>query len=66
MSGKKPKSKLPKRGRPKKEPFKSLFLRLGTESDLEKAEDAYMAYVTGDHIAKSVCRKHRMPLHWGW
>lgn len=65
MSKKKPKFKPPKRGRPKKEPFNSLFPRPGTESALEKAEDAYMAYVTGDHIAKSVCRKHRMPLHFG-
>ena len=58
-------SKQSKRGRPKKHPYKSLFQRLGTETKLERAEDAYFSYLAGDHIAKSACRKHGMPLYWG-
>jgi hypothetical protein len=54
-----------KRGRKKKQPYKSLFQRHGTESNLEKAEDAYAAYCTGDHIVSSVCGKYKMPLHLG-
>jgi hypothetical protein len=54
-----------KRGRQKKQPYKSLFQRHGTESNLEKAEDAYAAYCTGDHIVSSVCGKYKMPLHLG-
>jgi hypothetical protein len=64
MSGGKT-SKRTKRGRPKKQPYKSLFQRLGTESNLEKAEDAYGAYCTGDHRVSSVCGKYKMPLHLG-
>jgi hypothetical protein len=58
-------SKRTKRGRPKKQPYKSLFQRLGTESKLEKAADAYNAFLMGDHIVKSNCRELGLSLHHG-
>ena len=64
MSGEKT-SKGARRGRPKKKAFKSLFSRHGTESQLEKANDAYDAYVMGDHLVSSSCREHKMPMQLG-